>query len=207
MSQRWGYVRSLLVQAEVNKKVKNGHLNWIKVSQRSFRMLEQSGALRGEMAILACDMVYCCCKWLYFPPSEKPNSPGLHTHSLSLSLPLCWNRTWEAFPPTAHHHENLLTWQKALWWMTGVSRRLCTGALNYVLHSQIVVMKAFTGTAQSEPQARSRYQVRLLQLPSVQRLKKKLKSSATTTTKTGGVATSNQDTEKKTYVMIAEKCL
>ncbi len=40
------------------------------------------------MAILACDMVYCCCKGLYFTPSEKPNSPGMHTHTHTHTLPM-----------------------------------------------------------------------------------------------------------------------
>ena len=104
------------------------------------------------MAILVCDMVYCCHKGLYFTPSVKPNSPGLHTNTHAHTLSRCWKRTWEAFPLTAHHHENLLTWQKAQWWMTGLSRRLYTGALNYVLHSQIVVTETFTGTTLTDSQ-------------------------------------------------------
>lgn len=125
-------------------KIVNSHLNWLNYPSWVFTCWERSGLLGVQMAILACDMVYCSYKGLYFTPSENPNSPGLHTHIYTHSW--CRNRTWEAFPLTAHHHENLLTWQKALWWMTGLSRRLYSGALNYVLHSQIVVTEAFTGT-------------------------------------------------------------
>lgn len=115
------------------------------------------------MTVLACHTVYCCYKRLYFTPSENLNS-AVHTHTHTRSQ--CWNRTWEAFPLTVHHHENLLTWQKALWLMTGLSRRLYTGALSYVLHSQIVVTEAFTGTnlTDSRRQGQSYYQVRLLQV-------------------------------------------
>lgn len=95
------------------------------------------------MVMLACDIVYCCCKGLYFTPHENPNSFRLHSHTnTKYTHSWCWNTTWEAFPLAG---ENLLTGQKALWWMTGLSRRPHTGALNYALHSQIIVTVAFTG--------------------------------------------------------------
>lgn len=70
--------------------------------------------------------------------------------------------------------------------MTGLGRRLYTGALNYVLHSQIVVTEAFTSTiADRQPQGRSNYQVRLLQVHLCDNKKK----NSITITMTGGVQT------------------
>lgn len=72
--------------------------------------------------------------------------------------------------------------------MTGRSRRLYTGALNYVLHSQIVVTEAFhRHRADRQPQGRSHYQVRLLQVHLCDSKKKREKNSVTTTTRTDGI--------------------
>lgn len=102
----------------------------------------------------------CGYRWLYWPVTWFTAAVKVYAlHPMNIqTLPGCLHRTWEAFPPAAH--ENLSTWQKALWWMTGPSRRLYTGALNYVLHSQIIVTEAFTGTT---PTGLSHQQVRLLQ--------------------------------------------
>lgn len=140
-------------------------------------------------------MVYCCFKGLYFIPLEDPNSLRLHSHTnTNYTHSRCWNRTWEAFPLAAHHHENLLTWQKAVWWMTGLSRRLYTGALNYVLHSQIIVTESFTGTMLTDSHSAGH----ITRYTSCRSICATIKISGTAITKTGGVQNQTRTNDSST---------
>lgn len=139
-------------------------------------MSGQWEVLGVQMAILARDMVYCCCKGLFFPPR------GTHKYIYTDPLPML-KHNLRGLSPTAHHHQNLLTWHKALWWMAGPSRRLYTGALNYVLHSQIVVSEAFTGAAPTD-RLRAGHITRYSYRRSICAM---TCSNITATTKTGGV--------------------
>lgn len=79
--------------------------------------------------------------------------------------------------------------------MTGLSRRLYSGALNYVLHSQIAVTEAFTGVMLTDGHGDGH----ITRYTCCRSICAAIKTSVTTTTSAGGVQAPKLDPRDKTH--------
>lgn len=79
---------------------------------------------------------YFTCCWFMLGGNPRSGCPHTGTHTrCTQSL---------RAPPPVWRRKNPMTRQKRQRWMAGLSTRLCSGALNFVLHSQIVVTAGVT---------------------------------------------------------------